>query len=210
MWVLDDQGIPNVFLCLLAIGSWTEWVDDWSLQHSTNLWKICSDIWFGLRHWLKFFCLYHNDPLILIYRGPAFTVTGGAKPSRIRYVQTMECNMALITFAKKWTWSYISSHLLFYHSYRSQAFEKIVCIQVRVDAVVALRQIVDAYSEDHLDEMKPHLPVLLDQLFKLMAEVILLSIWGRAFLAFNSMLDSPGNCKMSSYIGIVLLKCKRF
>ena len=42
---------------------------------------------------------------------------------------------------------------------------------MRVDAVAALRQLVDAYDEGHLDEMKPHLPTLLDQLFSLMSEV---------------------------------------
>ena len=43
--------------------------------------------------------------------------------------------------------------------------------QVRVDAVAALRNLMDAYGEDHLDEIKPHIPNLLDQLFRLMAEV---------------------------------------
>ena len=40
-----------------------------------------------------------------------------------------------------------------------------------MDAVAALRQIVEAYNEEHLHEMKSHLPTLLDQLFKLMHEV---------------------------------------
>lgn len=44
-------------------------------------------------------------------------------------------------------------------------------MQVRVDAVAALRLIVAAYDKEHLHEMKGHLPTLLDQLFKLMQEV---------------------------------------
>ena len=42
-----------------------------------------------------------------------------------------------------------------------------------MDAVIALRSIVDAYSDDHLDDMKPHLPSLLEHLFRLMSEVSL-------------------------------------
>ena len=49
-------------------------------------------------------------------------------------------------------------------------------VQVRVDAVIALRSIVDAYSDEHLDDMKPHLPSLLEHLFRLMSEVSLASI----------------------------------
>ena len=43
--------------------------------------------------------------------------------------------------------------------------------QVRVDAVIALRYLVEAYSDDHLADMKPHLPSLLEHLFRLMSEV---------------------------------------
>ena len=44
-------------------------------------------------------------------------------------------------------------------------------LQVRVDAVVALRNLVEAYDEDHLADIKPHIAGLLDHLFRLMAEV---------------------------------------
>lgn len=50
-----------------------------------------------------------------------------------------------------------------------------ILFQVRVDAVIALRSIVDAYSDDHLDDMKPHLPNLLDHLFRLMSEASFIS-----------------------------------
>ena len=42
---------------------------------------------------------------------------------------------------------------------------------MRVDAVIALRSIVEAYSDEHLVDMKPHLPSLLEHLFRLMSEV---------------------------------------
>lgn len=44
-------------------------------------------------------------------------------------------------------------------------------LQVRVDAVVALRNLMDAFDEDHLADIKPHIGKLLEQLFCLMAEV---------------------------------------
>ena len=53
-----------------------------------------------------------------------------------------------------------------------------------MDAVIALRNIVDAYSEDHLDAMKPHLPSLLDSLFRLMAEVLCFSTLGLKTICF--------------------------
>lgn len=43
--------------------------------------------------------------------------------------------------------------------------------QVRVDAVMAARSFIDAYSEDAVEEIKGLVPALLDQIFKLMAEV---------------------------------------
>ena len=47
---------------------------------------------------------------------------------------------------------------------------KQVMLQVRVDAVVALRNLVEAYHKDDLDAIKPLVPSLLDQLFALMKE----------------------------------------
>lgn len=44
-------------------------------------------------------------------------------------------------------------------------------VQVRVDAVAALRSLVDAFHEDDLPSIKPLIPSLLNQLFALMAEV---------------------------------------
>lgn len=44
-------------------------------------------------------------------------------------------------------------------------------MQVRVDAVAALRSLVDAFHEDDLPSIKPLIPSLLNQLFALMAEV---------------------------------------
>ena len=43
--------------------------------------------------------------------------------------------------------------------------------QVRVDAVAALRNLVDAFHADDLHTIKPLVPSLLNQLFALMAEV---------------------------------------
>ena len=43
--------------------------------------------------------------------------------------------------------------------------------QVRVDAVAALRNLVEAFDDDHLDSIKPLLPELLNLLFALMVEV---------------------------------------
>jgi len=43
--------------------------------------------------------------------------------------------------------------------------------QVRVDAVVALRCFVDAFSEQEAAALKPLIPALLDEFFKLMNEV---------------------------------------
>ena len=43
--------------------------------------------------------------------------------------------------------------------------------QVRVDAVVALRCFVDAFSEAEAAALKPLIPALLDEFFKLMNEV---------------------------------------
>ncbi len=43
--------------------------------------------------------------------------------------------------------------------------------KVRVDAVAALRSLVDAFHEDDLPSIKPLIPSLLNQLFALMAEV---------------------------------------
>ena len=43
--------------------------------------------------------------------------------------------------------------------------------QVRVDAVAALRSLVDAFHADDLPSIKPLIPSLLNQLFALMAEV---------------------------------------
>jgi len=44
--------------------------------------------------------------------------------------------------------------------------------QVRVDAVAALRNLVEAFDDDHLDSIKPLLPELLNLLFGLMVEVV--------------------------------------
>ena len=44
--------------------------------------------------------------------------------------------------------------------------------QVRVDAVAALRNLVEAFDDDHLDSIKPLLPELLNLLFALMVEVM--------------------------------------
>jgi hypothetical protein len=44
--------------------------------------------------------------------------------------------------------------------------------QVRVDAVAALRNLVEAFDDDHLDSIKPLLPELLNLLFALMVEVV--------------------------------------
>lgn len=46
-----------------------------------------------------------------------------------------------------------------------------VCAQVRVDAVAALRNLVDAFHKDDLPSIKPLIPNLLNQLFALMNEV---------------------------------------
>ncbi len=46
------------------------------------------------------------------------------------------------------------------------------CAQVRVDAVAALRNLVEAFDDDHLDSIKPLLPELLNLLFALMVEVV--------------------------------------
>lgn len=43
--------------------------------------------------------------------------------------------------------------------------------QVRVDAVAALRNLVDAFHEDDLPSIQPLIPNLLNQLFALMNEV---------------------------------------
>ena len=45
-------------------------------------------------------------------------------------------------------------------------------VQVRVDAVAALRNLVEAFDDDHLDSIKPLLPELLNLLFALMVEVM--------------------------------------
>lgn len=45
-------------------------------------------------------------------------------------------------------------------------------MQVRVDAVAALRNLVEAFDDDHLDSIKPLLPELLTLLFALMVEVM--------------------------------------
>lgn len=63
--------------------------------------------------------------------------------------------------------------------------QRCLCLQVRVDAVIALRSIVEAYSDEHLDDMKPHLPSLLEQLFRLMSEV-----------SFNVMLNFTSTTKV--------------
>lgn len=42
--------------------------------------------------------------------------------------------------------------------------------QVRVDAVAALRNLVDAFNADDLPSIQPLIPALLNQLFALMAE----------------------------------------
>lgn len=42
---------------------------------------------------------------------------------------------------------------------------------MRVDAVAALRNLVDAFYADDLPSIKPLIPQLLNQLFALMAEV---------------------------------------
>ena len=47
----------------------------------------------------------------------------------------------------------------------------VVLPQVRVDAVVALRCFVDAFSEQEAAALKPLIPALLDEFFKLMNEV---------------------------------------
>lgn len=44
-------------------------------------------------------------------------------------------------------------------------------VQVRVDAVMAARSFIDAYSDDAVEAIKGLIPALLDQIFKLMAEV---------------------------------------
>lgn len=49
--------------------------------------------------------------------------------------------------------------------------------------MIALRGIIDAFDEDHLDEVKPHIGGLLDQLFRLMGEV-------RAFPGIQSVVHT--------------------
>ena len=44
--------------------------------------------------------------------------------------------------------------------------------QVRVDAVVALRSLVEAYDEEAIETVKPRVPALLNDLFQLMNEVV--------------------------------------
>ena len=48
--------------------------------------------------------------------------------------------------------------------------------QVRVDAVVGIRHFVDAYSEEHVEHIKPLIPQLLNQFFSLMREVHVCSL----------------------------------
>jgi hypothetical protein len=50
----------------------------------------------------------------------------------------------------------------------------VLLLQVRVDAVMAARSFIDAYSEEAVGEIKSLIPALLDQIFKLMAEVNLI------------------------------------
>jgi len=49
-------------------------------------------------------------------------------------------------------------------------------MQVRVDAVAALRNLVDAFDKDDLPSIKPLIPNLLNQLFALMNEVSSMTI----------------------------------
>ena len=44
-------------------------------------------------------------------------------------------------------------------------------LQVRVDAVVALRSFIDAFDTEGLQQVKPLIPQLLDVFFQLMQEV---------------------------------------
>ena len=46
-------------------------------------------------------------------------------------------------------------------------------LQVRVDAVVALRSFIDAFDTEGLQQVKPLIPQLLDVFFQLMQEVSL-------------------------------------
>ena len=53
---------------------------------------------------------------------------------------------------------------------------KTLCVlQVRVDAVVALRSFIDAFDTEGLQQVKPLIPQLLDVFFQLMQEVLLCS-----------------------------------
>ncbi len=49
----------------------------------------------------------------------------------------------------------------------------LVNMQVRVDAVVALRSFIDAFDTEGLQQVKPLIPQLLDVFFQLMQEVSL-------------------------------------
>ena len=55
-----------------------------------------------------------------------------------------------------------------HHSHRL-----LVNMQVRVDAVVALRSFIDAFDTEGLQQVKPLIPQLLDVFFQLMQEVSL-------------------------------------
>ena len=54
----------------------------------------------------------------------------------------------------------------------AQQHDVMCCVKVRVDAVAALRNLVEAFDDDHLDSIKPLLPELLNLLFALMVEVM--------------------------------------
>ena len=63
--------------------------------------------------------------------------------------------------------------------------------QVRVGAVMAARQFIDAYEADQLDQIKPLIPSLLDQIFKLMQEVCPPAATARAPCPAPRVLERP-------------------
>lgn len=71
----------------------------------------------------------------------------------------------------------------------------LVDVQVRVDAVVALRSFIDAFDTEGLQQVKPLISQLLDVFFQLMQEVSLPKMTLLAWLWFGHV--HAGWCALS-------------